>query len=240
MFPSEANLRLRSYELYLSSNTRVTAIANWDVSGLQRLRLSGDCHLPRNLNASALRELAFRGVAGNYFDRHGLDEWCQSAKLHTFVWALEEKIGFEIRDNHVQSLAYGPARNLRKLVLLGCSRLTSSVLADCLRQMVALEYFAINLTTVEEQRTNLVLALPPSLIVFKIGVINAWYALPLIAEEHAMCEAIETRLQNRESRLTHLALHFRPSVMLEKSGRWKEIAAQARCMLYLGPWQDSE
>ena len=158
------------------------------------------------------------------------------------VFSLEDKIGLEIRDSHLHSLAYGPGRNLRKLVLLGCSRLTSSVLADCLLQMTALEYFALNLTTVEEQRTNIILALPASLAVLKISVINAWYALPLIVEERAMCDAIETRMRTGELPLRTLAAHFRSLLMVTegRQARWEDLASRVGCDLFLGPWPASE
>lgn len=242
MFTSESRVQLQSYELYLSSSTRVAALGGTAASRLKRLRLSGNCHLPAGLDMPALRQVVLQGVTGNYFDRHAFDDWCPSADLRTFVFALEDKIGFEIRDSHLHSLAYGPGRNLRKLVLLGCSRLTSSVLADCLRQMTALEYFALNLTTVEEQRTNIILALPSSLSVLKISVTNAWYAVALIAEERAMCDALEERLRSGELPLRFLAAHFRQLLMITegRQRRWSALAPQVGCQLFWGPWQDSE
>ncbi|KAI0704961.1 hypothetical protein BC835DRAFT_710076 [Cytidiella melzeri] len=160
MFPIDHIPQLETYELYLSSSTKVTVLNKVGTSKMQKLRLSGSCSLSSNAKLPAARQVALEGVTGNYFDRRKFDDWCQSPVLTTFVYALEDKIGFEIRDDHLHSLAYGPGRHLRKLVLLGCSRLASTVLADCLRQMASLEYLALSITTVAEQRTNIMTALP--------------------------------------------------------------------------------
>ncbi|KAK0478427.1 hypothetical protein IW261DRAFT_1483477 [Armillaria novae-zelandiae] len=47
----------------------------------------------------------------------------------------------EITDRYFQSLVSGPGAPLRKLVLLGCSKLTCTSLASCLRSLPLLEYF---------------------------------------------------------------------------------------------------
>lgn len=193
MFPHESAPQLRSYELYVSSNTKVTALKKVDASRMRKLRLSGSCSLARDVKTPALHDLKLQGVTGNYFDKHDFSDLSLSPNLDTFVYALEDRIGFEIRDSHVRSLAYGPGSNLRKLVLLGCTRVTSTALADSLQQMVSLEYFAISIITVEEQRTNFALALPSSLSVFKLSITNAWYAVALVEEERALAVTIESR-----------------------------------------------
>jgi hypothetical protein len=238
MFPTERAPSLQSYELYLNPGTQVTVLKRLGTSRLQRLRLSGSCSIAPNTKATVVREVALEGIAGNYFDRRTLDEWCNSSVLTTFVYALEDKIGFEIRDEHLQSLAYGPCCRLRKLVLLGCSRLTSTVLADCLGQLSSLGYLALSIVTVEEQRSNIIEALPPTLHTFKFSVTNAWYAVPLIEREYAMCNTLEERLRLGDLQLELLAVHLRSSIMGDgRQERWEQLASDVGCTLRVGQWE---
>ncbi|TBU52713.1 hypothetical protein BD310DRAFT_939694 [Dichomitus squalens] len=73
-----------------------------------------------------LRHVTPHGVTGSYFDRHPVDRCFPDAHLESFLHALR------VRNHHLESLAasYGP--RLRKLVRLGCSRLSSTVITQCL------------------------------------------------------------------------------------------------------------
>lgn len=241
MFPAQYIPQLETYELYLSSNSRISALKKIDPKWLERLRLSGNCTLPSDVKTPALSRIALKGVAGTYFDRRDLNEWCQSSVLTTFVYTFEDRMGFEFRDQHLLSLAYGPGRRLRKLVLLGCSRLSSAVMAECLRQMDCLQHLALSLITVAEQRTNIMAALPTSLRVFKFRVRNAWYATPLFEEEEAMCDLLDSRLRAGDIELEVLCIDLRAALVEgECEERWKSLASETGCMLRIGSWKDSE
>lgn len=238
MFPADHTPLLETYELFISSNSKAVALTKVGAKRLQRLRLSGSCSIAPDVDTAALREVALEGLTGNYFDRRDLNEWCRFSHLTTFVYTLEDRVGFELRDSHLLSLAYGPGHHLRKLILLGCSRLTSTVLAECLEQMGGLEYVALSITTVAEQRTNIVVALPSTLRVLKISVKNAWYAVPLLDEERAMCDVLESRLRAGDLRLKALAVHFRVSLMGDsRRTQWMELARKIGCQLQIGHWE---
>lgn len=242
MFPVHTEKRLLSYELYLSSNTRVLPFRKISPSSVTTLRLSGECYLPAEIRMPALRDVVIQSVTGNYFDRHTFDQCFSEADLRSFSYVLGERIAFEIRDHHLQSLWAGPGRHLRRLVLLGCSRLSSAALADCLGSMPQLEYFALSLTTVEEQRTNFVLTVPNSVSVFKLHVVNAWYAAALLVEERAMCDAVESHILSRQPPPEMVALHFRAALVVGEGRQvlWEKLAASSGITLCVGPWEEAE
>jgi len=156
---------------------------------------------------------------------------------------MGHRLGFEIRNHHLQSLVSGARpQHLRKLVLLGCSRLTSEVITGCLSQLNALEYLAMSLVTVDELRCNFVAALPPTVTTFKLTITNAWYAIPLIKEERLLCETIEKSVLVRTPSLIVLRFHFRTLLMGEnaRAKRWQKIGDDTRVNLVLGPWESSE
>ena len=243
MFPSQLTQALLSYELYLSANTRAMLFKQINHLSLTTLRLSGECHLPaESALMPALRDVTLLNVTGNYFDRHTFDHCFREASLRSFRYSLGDGIAFEMRDSHLRSLYEGPGRTLRSLVLLGCSRLSSSELSTCLRSLTELNYLAISLVTVEEQRTNFVSAVPSSVAVFKLHVSNAWYAIKLLAEERRMCDAIESDILSRVPPPQAVSLHFR-SLLTEEEGRravWEELAQRHGIILHVGPWEEQE
>ncbi|KAH9849723.1 hypothetical protein C2E23DRAFT_783612 [Lenzites betulinus] len=243
MFPQAAPT-LRTYELHLGPETRVELFDALPPLALGSLRLSGEIIAPpiaggTRASAPELRALTLHGVTGSFFDRHTVEECFPDARLTAFAFALAHRLGFELRNYHLESLAAAHGAHLRRLVLLGCSRLSSAVLSRCLEGMSALEYFALNLLTVDELRNNFVRALPPRLAVFKLQVINAWYAVPLLEEERGLCDAIESEVLLRERPYEQVCVCFRTSLMTQdgREDRWKRIAKDRRVRLEIGPWE---
>ncbi|KAI8981289.1 hypothetical protein BD414DRAFT_95892 [Trametes punicea] len=207
-------------------------------------RLLGDIVQPPHRRVftptPSLQHLTLYGVTGTFLDRHALDECFPEAQLESFTYALVHRLGFELRNHHLESLA-NPAHGhgLRRLVLLGCSRLSSTTITRCLESLPMLEYFALHLATVDELRSNFVLALPTRLSVFKLQVINVWYAIALVSEERLLCDAIERVVLLRETPLCQVCLCFRTQLMAEggRQERWTHIARERRFELEVGPWE---
>ncbi|RDX52060.1 hypothetical protein OH76DRAFT_1400979 [Lentinus brumalis] len=239
------------YELYLDPDTRIDLYDAVDPSNIVALRLSGEiissssnpskreCDSAQTRSMSGLRHVTLHSITGNYFDRQSIEECFPGAQLESFTYALGHRLGFEIRNHHVESLASAHGRSLRKLVLLGCSRLSSANITQALENMPFLEYFALHLFTVDELRSNFIRSLPLSLAVLKIQVMNAWYAVALTAEEESLCEAIETDILLRNSPLQHVCASFRTALMIDggRHDRWEQIAASRNVRLDLGPWE---
>ncbi|KAI0375379.1 hypothetical protein BV20DRAFT_1117762 [Pilatotrama ljubarskyi] len=239
MFPRNAPA-LHLYELHISPETRVELFDALSPGALVALRLSGEIVAPpgeRNLMpVPALRHLTLHGITGNFFDRHTVDECFPGARLEWFIYALGHRLGFEIRNHHLDSLATVYGNSLRRLILLGCSRLSSTNITRCLESLPVLQYFALHLVTVDELRSNFVLSLPPKLMVFRLQVINAWYAVALKEEERGLCDAIESTVLTRDPRYCRVCVCFRTQLMTEEGrrDRWERIARD----LEIGPWEN--
>ncbi|KZT05954.1 uncharacterized protein LAESUDRAFT_207336 [Laetiporus sulphureus 93-53] len=240
MVLSESLKQLSAYELFLDQETRIYPFETVTADRINRLRLSGECHLPASLSTPALRHITLHGVTGNYFDQHNLTDCFTGAALESFSYGLAHRLGFEIRNRHVESLVGLSGGRLRKLVLLSCSRLTSTAIATCLEGLPLLEHFALSLVTVDELRTNFVLSLHPTVAIVKLQVVNAWYAIPMEAEEQALCDALESTVMKRKPPPREIWVSFRNKVMSEngREKRWKAIAEIHRFKLNIGPWED--
>jgi len=201
MYPSGSQHELTAYELYLDAETRAQPFQVVSPKRLEKLRLSGDCHLPipNPPPTPALRHVTLYGITGNYFDKQSIDLCFPGSRIESFSYGLGHKLGFELRNSHLESVVSLSGARLRKLVLLGCTRLTTDAIAACLDRLTALEYFALSLTTVGELRTNFILSLAPTVSVVKLHIMNAWYAVPLLAEERGLCDALENTVLSRDS-----------------------------------------
>ncbi|KAG2061923.1 hypothetical protein BDR06DRAFT_869617 [Suillus hirtellus] len=243
MFPAAKGPQplLQAYELHLDPSTRANPFQTIPSNHIRSLRLSGDCRFEKT-PFPALRHLTIRGVTSNAFDQIRFDTSFPNCQLDSFIHAQGHRLGFEIRNVHLESLLAGPGSCLRKLVLLGSSRLSSATIASCLRSLPTLEYFALSLVTVNELRENFILALGPSLQVLKLQITHAWYALPLFEEERVICDTIEERILLRH--LPHQVVHvsFHSQLMTEhgRQDRWRNIAAAQHISLKIGPWEDEE
>ncbi|CAL1695456.1 unnamed protein product [Somion occarium] len=234
---------LYSYELFLNPHTRSKPFSMVASQSLRCLRLSGECHISADVKAMPhLRRLVLYGVTSNYFDRNNLQDCFFGAELTEFSYAVGAKNGFLIRDHHIRSLASGIGRNLRKLVLLGCSRLTSVALAECLGALSNLEYFALSMITVDELDVNFLALLPRTVSTLKFSITNAGYTMPFIAQERAICNTLEDDVFNRVPRLLRIAVDFRPLLMDEEGRRerWETILRHRRTPLYIGNWMQRE
>jgi hypothetical protein len=246
MFPQTGAFQfepeLMSYELMLDPVTRVIPFMVVPAKSIRTLRLSGDCRLYRKAGMPSLSHLTIHGVTSQYFDQESLDDCFPESHLDSFVYAQGHRYGFEIRDRHLESLVAGPGSRLRKLVLLGCSRLTSSVITACLQNLPTLEYFAVSIVTVNEMRNNFVLALPWTVSVLKIQITHAWYSVPLISEEGELCNALETGIMHRRPPPEALYIRMHSEVINEggRAQRWREIADETNFALHIGPWEDDE
>ncbi|KAI0756625.1 hypothetical protein C8Q80DRAFT_1264661 [Daedaleopsis nitida] len=250
MFPKDA-LSPSYYELYVSPETRVDLFQAINPSNIVALRYSGEMvgqkrrkrdGPPDSMSMSmpALRHVVLQGVTGNYFDRQTIDECFPDAHIESFSYALGHRLGFEIRNQHLESLVASHGLRLRKLVLLGCNRLSSTVITQSLENLPVLQFFALHMVTVDDLRSNFVRALPPSLTAFKLQVINAWYASPLLAQERDLCEAFEGEILQRDTPLASVYVCFRDKLLVEggRKDRWKQIAEDRRFRLHIGPWED--
>ncbi|KAG6381246.1 hypothetical protein JVT61DRAFT_5650 [Boletus reticuloceps] len=233
---------LASYELYLDPSTRVTPFDRLPDDRVCSLRLSGECRLSSKASFPALRHLTIRSVTSNAFDRLEFNSVFAGSQLESFIHSQGDRLGFEVRNIHLQSLIDGPGRCLRKLVLLGCARLSSSEIASCLRSLPTLHYFALSIVTVNELRENFILALGPCLRTLKLQVTHAWYAVPLFDEERVICNSLEERVLSPNSPLATIYISFHSRLMIEdrREERWKRIAHAQHLTLKIGPWEDGE
>ncbi|KAG1757486.1 hypothetical protein EDB19DRAFT_1934362 [Suillus lakei] len=199
--------------------------------GHKPLLLAYELHLDPSTRANPFQTLAFKS--------HPLSAFI--GRLF-FIHAQGHRLGFEIRNVHLESLLAGPGSRLRKLVLLGSSRLSSGTIASCLHSLPTLEYLALSLVTVNELRENFILALGPLLQVLKLQITHAWYAVPLFEEERIICDALEERILLRYSPHTVMHVSFHSQLMAEdgRQDRWKKIAAAQHISLKIGPWEDEE
>ena len=264
MFPKHgAAPGLSYYELYLTPETRVDLFDAIRPDCAVALRLSGEV-VPSDepemnrrrvkapvevdnpaqdefqpLRMTALRHVVLAGIRGTYFDRHTVEEAFPGAALESFAYVLGTRLSFELRDSHLLSLAASHGTTLRRLVLLGCSRLTSTAIADALASMPCLEQFALHMITVDELRTNFMHSLPPSLNVLQLQISNAKWAVPLKHEERGLCEAIETLVLLRDRAMHRVSVCFRQQIMDEndRRSRWIRIAHQRKIAFQIGPWE---
>lgn len=242
MFPSGSEHRLQSYELYVKPDRRILPLSTLSARSLKSLRLSGDCELPATGSQAfpSLQCLVIHSVTGNYFDRHRMDQAFPDSALRSFSYTMNSKNGFEIRDHHLQSLSSISTHSLRKLVLLSCSRLSSTCLAACFSSLPHLDYLAVSIITVDELRTNFVLALPHSISTFKLKVTNARFTKPFLAEEEGLCHAVESHLFPHELPCRYVAMDFRQELMDRRRIQWRESALQAHVTLFLGDWTSQD
>ncbi|KAF9822053.1 hypothetical protein IEO21_00047 [Rhodonia placenta] len=242
MYPDGGQPHLSAYELHLDAETRVSPFEVISPRDVEQLRLSGNCQMPTFPPTPALRNVVLHGITGNAFDNNAIDKCFSQSRLESFSYGMGDKLGFELRDRHIQSLVSLSGARLRRLVLLECNRLSSKALAECLDGLPHLEYFALHIITVEELRSNFVLSLAPSVQVLKLHVINAWYAVPLLAEERGLCDAVENAILDRTVAPVEVSVHFRELLMKEdgRQARWQEIATQRQIQLSFGRWEDRE
>ncbi|KAG1755200.1 uncharacterized protein EDB91DRAFT_1042512 [Suillus paluster] len=243
MFPGAKGHKplLHAYELHLDPSTRANPFQTIPSDHIRYLRLSGDCHFKKT-PFPVLRHLTIQSVTSNALDQIRFDTTFPDCQLDSFIHAQGHRLGFEIRDAHLESLLAGPGSRLRKLVLLGSSRLSSAAITSCLRSLPTLEYFALCLITVNELRENFILALGPSLQVLKLQITHAWYAVPLFEEERIICDTLEERILLRHSlhKVVHVSFHSQLMAEDGRQDRWKNIAVAQHLSLKIGPWEDEE
>jgi hypothetical protein len=233
--------RLTSYELYGTAQINIEVFRRLDSSGLTMLRLAGHCTIVPGHAFPRLRHLTLFGIKGNYFDLHALEHIFADCQLDTFSYA-QDRLGFELRDHMLQGLIDGIGRSLHRLVLLGCSRITTSALAGCLRATPMLQYLAVSIIIVHELSHQFIFELPGTLEVLKIQLSHSWYTVPKIKEEREVCDALELHLIRHLSSLKSLFLSLRDA-LLEEDGRrerWSEIANSRHIALSLGAWEQDE
>lgn len=163
------------------------------------------------------------------------------SNLQSFRYAQgNNRMGSEITDRYFQSLVSGPDVGLRKLALLGCSKLTYTSLASCLRSLPLLEYFALSLVTVRELRDSFITALPASVFVFKLKISNAWYTDLFLQQETELCDELEASILHRQPPPQSVSLNLRDSVLNGRDVHWCIMARVSGYSLTLGPWEQSE
>ncbi|KAH9837121.1 uncharacterized protein C8Q71DRAFT_723448 [Rhodofomes roseus] len=240
MYPSGSATPLSAYEIFMDAESRVQPFQVVSPRFLEKLRLSGEVRLPPSVEAPALRQVTLHSITGNHFDRNSIENTFRGASLESFLYAQGHRLGFELRNRHLESVVALSGSRLRTLVLLGCSRLSSACIAGCLEQLPLLEVFALSLVTVDELRTNFLHSLPLTVSVLKLHVVNAWYAVPLLAEERGLCDALENSIMVREKPPKRMVLHVRERLLTEE-GREERLSGLARLHdidLFLSPWEN--
>ncbi|KAI0034321.1 hypothetical protein K488DRAFT_45870 [Vararia minispora EC-137] len=222
MFPDDGAMArstpIETYKLCVSPTTRSTLFTNIPPTHICTLRLSGDCIFPDASDFSSLRELILDAVTGNHFDRRALDSTFTSSRLETFCYRMGGMGSLELRDSHLESLRTGIGTTIRRLALVGCSRLTGNGLAALFDQLRNLTYLALDMITVRQLQVGFIRVLSPKLELFKFAITNVSYAQPLIAEEVMLCDEIES-LIDRDQPPQSMHLKLRDEV-LQSSGRW--------------------
>lgn len=239
MYPSGTAPPLSAYEIFMDAETRVQPFQVVSPRSVEKLRLSGEVRLPSSVETPALRQVTLHSITGNHFDRNALDASFSGAVLETFLYAQGHRLGFELRDRHLNSVIALSGSRLRTLVLLGCSRLSSATIAACLKQLPLLEVFALSLVTVDELRTNFLVSLPMTVTVLKLHVANAWYAVPLLSEERGLCDELENGVMVRERPPKRIVLNLRERLLTEdgRRTRMQELAALHHIDFSIQPWE---
>ncbi|KAH9937096.1 uncharacterized protein B0H18DRAFT_867218 [Fomitopsis serialis] len=240
MYPSATAPRLSAYEIFMDAESRVQPFQVISPRSVEKLRLSGEVRLPPSVEAPALRQVTLHSITGNHFDRNNIESSFPGACLESFLYAQGHRLGFELRNRHLESVVALSGSRLRTLVLLGCSRLSSACIASCLEQLPLLEIFALSLVTVDELRTNFLLSLPLTVSVLKVHVVNAWYAVPLRVEERGLLDALENSIMVREKPPKRTTLNFREQLLLEdgRKERLMELAQLHDIDLCIKPWEN--
>lgn len=235
---------LRCYELYVRPRTIVRLFKSVSSDELRILRISGACYLPMEMHGLPfLKHICVHNIVlGPILDKLiEPDGAFRSSQLTSFCYTQVYSSSAEIQDRHLEGLINGPGRNLKKLTLVGCKRVSTAVLASCLDRLQQLEYFAIGILTQDELEVNLVDHLPPSVRTFKIRIRNSSYKRPLLRNERALCSSIENLLLG-VTPPSVLQVDFRRSLMEEnnRADRLRALAAQAGVDFYMGMWHLTE
>lgn len=239
MYPSGTAPSLSTYEIFMDAETRVQPFQVIAPRSVRKLRLSGEVRLPSSVETPALRQVTLHSITGNHFDRNALDSTFSGAALEAFLYAQGHRLGFELRNRHLESVIALSGSRLRTLVLLGCSRLSSATIAACLEQLPLLEVFALSLVTVDELRTNFLVSLPLTVTVLKLHVVNAWYAIPLLSEERGLCDELEHSVMVREKPPRRVVLNLRERTLTEDGRRirMEGLAALHGIDFSIRPWE---
>ena len=234
---------LHSYELFVNPHTRTNPFSLIAANDVRRLRLSGDCHIPAKVkDMPHLRQLTLSGITSNLFDRNNLQECFPSANLDEFLYTMGAKDGLILRDHQLRSVAFGIGRSLHKLVLLECSRLTSTCLAECIETLHNLRYLAVSVITVDEMNANFLMLLPRTVTVLKVSINNAGYTIPFVEQEETICDTLEIDVFNRRPALDSIAVSFRSELMDDgdRRDRWTKMCQERKISLYIGNWMQNE
>jgi hypothetical protein len=232
---------LQSYNLHLNPLTRSHLFEKLVPNHIVSLRLSGNCILPERAHLPRLRHLIMNTVTGNHFDLRTFDSTFGSARLELFSYNMGDRLGFELRDSHLKSLGTPLGQNLRKLVLLGCSRFSDAALYTLFEQLHELVYLALDLIIVYELQYAFIRTVSLKLQVLKFAATYARHSLPRIEEENLLCEEIEA-LMCRETPPWMVCLQMREEVLrtAERLIKWPIIAVNRGIDLRLGDWREYE
>ena len=163
---------LVAYEMYLAVATQNTIFQTVRPEGIQVLRLSGRCRFPQHVKLPALRQLTICGATSSYLDQHLEHDLSSSSDLRSFRYSQGDRMGFQMTDSLLSSLAHRFGRTLRQLVLLECNKLSTASLGSSLRQLQVLEYLALSLTTFNEMDYNFAQDIPQTVVVLKLRFVR--------------------------------------------------------------------
>jgi hypothetical protein len=145
---------------------------------------------------------------------------------------------FELRDYHLLSLR-AIATDLRRLTLVGCSRLTGSALAALFDELHNLTYLALDIITVRELQNGFIRSISSKLKVLKFAVTNAPYTHPLVNEEDQLCDEIMSLIErDNPPELIHLQLRER--VLGQRWAQWTGLTLLRGVDLRRGDWRLNE
>lgn len=239
MFP-ETRHGLSSYEYFIAPTTKTVVLHSVSGESMRTLRLSGFLRLDQPLEScKMLQHLTIHGVTGNYFDQRPLTEM-EDISLQSFQYHQGSALGFEIQTQFLSSVILGSHSSLKKLVLLQCSRLSTTGLVSCLSSLTSLEYFSISLITHNELDGDFIAALAPSTHTIKLKILEARFTRPFITEEKILCESLKCWLPG-QAKPKLLRLHL-PHVIYQSSRKkeWMRVALENGVDLKFGDWEASE
>ena len=236
---------MSTYELFLPGKTTVTLLSTLRSPFIETLRLSGTIRLANapSTTLKNLKHITISDVQGSYFDtRDFFQDFPSISTLESFICSQTDRLGFELCDHHLHTISTA-VDSLRKLVLIGCRKLTTATIAHCLKQFQRLEYFALALVTTVELEVNFIRDVLPSTIqVLRLAIRNDRWMKEFVDEEGDIYQAVGELMQEAGGVLAEVSLCVRPEFSRDLSWTaWLSGAAyRSRTRLTLDPWMVSE
>jgi hypothetical protein len=248
MYPNPCRAPLTRYELYLGPNTGAKLSSkSIPTAALHILRISGSCHLDRAEDYGNLEHITLAGVKGAYFELAQFRALLP-LRLRSFTYAHGDNMSYELRDQHLlEFVTKGAAQStLTTLIMLGCTRLSTSTISECLKVLPQLEYLALSLviSQAHDISPEFMYTLPPKLHTFKLQIQLTRWAPRCIVPRRAVLDAVESQLLLRAPppRAVWIAENGGMAIGEHEEivRRWRDLASASYTQLRIGPWEELE